>query len=167
MVNVLKFKHQSVWQKDYVNSADPDQTAPEGAIWTGSTLFATPLSILRNCWVKSKIEAKIVWNNVFVILGHLQYFCYFCMNTYIVVIPCKHPTVLFLVNKISFSWRNKNLLFFFFFQKTSLSGVVLSNTYPVSLLYKSIAGRYWPVRVADGLIMAGYRFIKNASWVTA
>ena len=27
----------------YVNSADPDQTAPEGAVWRGSTLFAFPL----------------------------------------------------------------------------------------------------------------------------
>ena len=36
---------------------------------------------------------------------------------------------------------------------------------PVSILYKSIAGRYRPVRVADGPIMARYRFIKNASWV--
>ena len=24
----------------YANSADPDQTAPEGAVWSGSTLFA-------------------------------------------------------------------------------------------------------------------------------
>ena len=37
--------------------------------------------------------------------------------------------------------------------------------YPVSILYKSIAGRYRPVRVADGPITARYRFIKNASWV--
>ena len=35
---------------------------------------------------------------------------------------------------------------------------------PVSILYKSIAGRYRPVRVADGPITARYRFIKNASW---
>ena len=27
----------------YANSADPDQTAPEGAVWWGSTLFAIPL----------------------------------------------------------------------------------------------------------------------------
>ena len=39
-----------------------------------------------------------------------------------------------------------------------------SATYPVSILYKSIAGRYRPVRVADGLITARYRFIKNASY---
>ena len=35
----------------------------------------------------------------------------------------------------------------------------------VSILYKSIAGRYRPVRVADGPITARCRFIKNASWV--
>ena len=34
----------------------------------------------------------------------------------------------------------------------------------VSILYKSIAGRYRPVRVADGPITARYRFIKNTSW---
>ena len=36
---------------------------------------------------------------------------------------------------------------------------------PVSILYKSIAGCYRPVRVADGPITVRYRFIKNASWV--
>ena len=39
----------------YANSADPDQTAPEGAVWSGSTLFAIPLSILRNSCIRSKI----------------------------------------------------------------------------------------------------------------
>ena len=28
-----------------VNSVDPDQTAHEGAVWSGSTLFAIPLNI--------------------------------------------------------------------------------------------------------------------------
>ena len=37
--------------------------------------------------------------------------------------------------------------------------------YPLSILHKSIAGRYRPVRVADGPITARCRFIKNASWV--
>ena len=37
--------------------------------------------------------------------------------------------------------------------------------YPASILYKSIAGRYRPVRVADGPITACYRFIKKANWV--
>ena len=39
----------------YANSADSDQTAPEGAVRSGSTLFAIPLSILRNSCIKSKI----------------------------------------------------------------------------------------------------------------
>ena len=50
------------------------------------------------------------------------------------------------------------------------SAVVLLKTFitdiPVSILYKSIAGRYRPVRVADGPITARYRFIKNAYWDT-
>ena len=34
----------------YAYSADPDQTAPERAVWSESSLFAIPLSILRhNC----------------------------------------------------------------------------------------------------------------------
>ena len=36
---------------------------------------------------------------------------------------------------------------------------------PVSILYKSITGRYRPVSVADGPITARYRLIKNAYWV--
>ena len=39
----------------------------------------------------------------------------------------------------------------------------INTVIPVSILYKSIAGRYRPVRVADGPITARYRFIKNAS----
>ena len=38
---------------------------------------------------------------------------------------------------------------------------------PVSILHKSIAGRYRSVRVADGPITARCRFIKNASLVGA
>ena len=39
----------------YVNSADPDQTALEGAVWSVSTLFAIQISILTNICIKSKI----------------------------------------------------------------------------------------------------------------
>ena len=38
------------------------------------------------------------------------------------------------------------------------------STIPVSILYKSTAGRYRPVRVADGPITARCRFIKSADW---
>ena len=34
---------------------------------------------------------------------------------------------------------------------------------PVNILHKSIAGVYWPVRVADGPITARCRFMRNAS----
>ena len=46
------------------------------------------------------------------------------------------------------------------------SSLMANSIYPVSILYKSIAGRYRPVSVADGPITARYGFIKNASWVT-
>ena len=39
----------------YANNADPDQTAPKGAVWSGSTLFAISFSILRNNCIESKI----------------------------------------------------------------------------------------------------------------
>ena len=44
-------------------------------------------------------------------------------------------------------------------------GYKMKSVFPASILYKSIAGRYRPVRVADGPITARYRFIKNAYWV--
>ena len=36
--NFPKFSDRQVW----ANIADPDQTAPRGAVWSGSTLFAVP-----------------------------------------------------------------------------------------------------------------------------
>ena len=42
--------------------------------------------------------------------------------------------------------------------------ITVDGTLPVSILYKSIAGRHRPVRVADGPMTARFRFIKNASW---
>ena len=57
MVNVLKFQTQvsDKMAYAYANNADPDQTAPEGAVWSGSALFAIPPSILRNNCIESKI----------------------------------------------------------------------------------------------------------------
>ena len=55
----------------YANREEQDQTAPEGAAWSGSKLFASPISILRKNRIKSKIYAKKVWNKVFEVLGHL------------------------------------------------------------------------------------------------
>ena len=55
-------------------------------------------------------------------------------------------------------YPNKTVLIVY--KKSTINGY-----FPVSILYKSIAGRYRPVRVGDGPITARYRFIKNASWV--
>ena len=46
----------------------------------------------------------------------------------------------------------------------SALGPCVMKSIPVSILYKSIAGRCRPVRVADGPITARYRFVKIASW---
>ena len=48
----------------YAYSADPDQTVPSGAVWSGSTLFAIPLSILRNKYTKTKSSPKMYGNNM-------------------------------------------------------------------------------------------------------
>ena len=53
----------------------------------------------------------------------------------------------------------------FCWQLEIYSFVYVSIVSPVSILHKSIAGRYRPVRVAEGPITARCRFIKNASWV--
>ena len=50
----------------YENGAEPDQTSL-------STLFAIPLSILRNNCMKKQNLGQKVWNKVFKILGHLLY----------------------------------------------------------------------------------------------
>ena len=42
----------------YANSADPDQNAPEGAVWSRSTQFATSLSILKNNLKKQILGPK-------------------------------------------------------------------------------------------------------------
>ena len=56
----------------YANSADPDQTAPSGAVWSGSTLFAIPLCILsHNCIKKQNLGQKKEKEKVFEILRHL------------------------------------------------------------------------------------------------
>ena len=60
----------------YANSVDQDQTAPapSGAVWSEFTLFATPLRILRNNCIQTKVWPKIVWHKVFEILGPLLYY---------------------------------------------------------------------------------------------
>ena len=54
-VNVLTVRTPKCVTKWHANSADPDQTAPEGAVWSGSTLFTIPISILSKGCIESKI----------------------------------------------------------------------------------------------------------------
>ena len=42
----------------YANIVELDQTIPLGAVWSGSTLFAIPLSILRNNCIKANVWSK-------------------------------------------------------------------------------------------------------------
>ena len=53
-----KFLDRYAW----VNSADPDQTSPRGAVWSGSTLFTIPSSSfgLINLW-QSHIVQILEW----------------------------------------------------------------------------------------------------------
>ena len=53
------------------------------------------------------------------------------------------------------------------FSQRFIISINFIQTDPVSILHKSIAGRYRPVRVADGPITARCRFIKNNSWGVA
>ena len=56
----------------YANSADSNHTASEEAVWSGSSLFAIPLSILREKLYKKQNLDRKVWNKVFEILWHLK-----------------------------------------------------------------------------------------------
>ena len=44
MVNALKFVSKVSDKMAYANNADQDQAVPEGAVWSGSSLLAIPLS---------------------------------------------------------------------------------------------------------------------------
>ena len=38
----------NIFEASYTNSVDPDQTAPVGAVWSGSTIFASMLMLNRH-----------------------------------------------------------------------------------------------------------------------
>ena len=76
-----KISYSKVADKmSYENSRDPDQTAPEGAVRSGSILFANPLSFKKQQHKKQNL-GQIVWNKVLKILGHLPYNYIYIYNT--------------------------------------------------------------------------------------
>ena len=71
--------------------------------------------------------------------------------------------IVFIENMCQIKYKKK------FSEHPSLSDreyTFVTPVHPASILYKSTAGRYRPVRYPDGPITARYRFIKNAYWVT-
>ena len=74
--NDPKFSGRLVW----ANSADPDQTAPRGAVWSGSSLFAVPFASFWHNTLRFGLFVPFAsfWHNtlrfgLFVcILGRLQ-----------------------------------------------------------------------------------------------
>ena len=55
------------------NSVDPDQTAPIGAVWSGSTLFASNLnlSVMLDNYLQQTISADDIFRCIF-FLGALR-----------------------------------------------------------------------------------------------
>ena len=91
------------------------------------------------------------------------------LSVHVIIILMSKYYGIFL--KLSSCLLSCHLTMIVIFQKKILkkSTCILENkcqkrTIPVSILHKSIAGRYRPVSVADGPITARCRFIKNASW---
>ena len=60
--NVTKFSDRQVW----ANSADPDQTAPRGVLWSGSTLFAIPSAFFGCISLRKSHLFRVITPNVWV-----------------------------------------------------------------------------------------------------
>ena len=87
-------------------------------------------------WVDVEVDLTLSWS-------HRSYCSFFFLAL------AHHYHIRVYDNKIYFSWAATSVY-----------------TYPASILYKSIAGRYRPVSYPDGPITARYRFINNAYWDT-
>ena len=118
MVNVLKFHTPKSDKMAYANSAYPDQTAPEGAVWSGSALFAILLIILRNNCIKSKILAQNVSNKVFELLGHLTYCSYLEPSSSNITKTSLFKFTENLITSKTENFQIKILIFYIFLLKT-------------------------------------------------
>ena len=57
----------------YANSADPDQTAPQGAVRSGLHCLPFHYVLWETTALTAKFRLKKVWNKVFEILRHLSF----------------------------------------------------------------------------------------------
>ena len=104
--NYPKFSDRSVW----ANSADPDRTAPQGAVWSGSSLLAIQYT---SFWWNSLRFGVCVW-----ILGRLQQ-CFLASEN---LGTLRYATGIFMAVQVTiFSWKN---LFSYFFSEHRLRMLV-------------------------------------------
>ena len=149
----------------YANSAGPDQTAPEGAVWSGSTLhvFVSPLSILhvRNTLcksTKSKIWAKKLWSKVFEILGHLPYKCTYMkfhvragisLIRYLIIRSILVGALPMSTHNM-FSWRNKKNVSFSWLRKKQKTVPYLKLCWIVSYFFIGTLYVWYYIEMTSG-----------------
>ena len=112
--NVPKFLDIQIW----ANSADPDQTAPRGAVWSGSTLFAIPSASFGYITLRKRHLVQLLgWlQQIFWVSEHLGNLRY-----------KKNPTKIFLfsvtpcTNNKSVESTQYSLVFIFFFTQNKNS----------------------------------------------
>ena len=65
------------------NSADPDQTASSGAVWSGSRVFAQTFKDRHNTWLTQYFDRHVIcWSNIQYVNWHTYYVCWsrYCMS---------------------------------------------------------------------------------------
>ena len=68
----------------YANSADPDQSASEGAVWSGSTVFVIQLSINKFLLQKNrkKFEESVQAFRAFIVLPYWTGYTSVCFDAF-------------------------------------------------------------------------------------
>ena len=67
-------------KKAKTNRADPDKTASDEAVWSGSSLLAILTSILQIPALKTNILFGNKKRKIFEVLEHLQYWYFYTKN---------------------------------------------------------------------------------------
>ena len=117
--NDLKFSDRYAW----ANCANPDQTAPRGAVWSGSTLFAIPsasfgLIILWQSHIVQIFEwlQQIFWVSKY--FGNLRYFFFNSTQMHILAVIIFHYCVYKETRKLQILIACENFFFLHFWCPT-------------------------------------------------